>query len=317
MAIAGTNRPAGTTWTNSFSDAAVQDILFGQWGATATFSPDGRDVTLYINDRFLTIQSENGIDLPFFLGTIVGLVTPYSAISEINFSVRDFLNTILNGDTEGFNNLIWGGGDTITGGASDDTIHGFGGNDVLYGGAGKDSLFGDAGKDALFGGAGDDRLAGGAGNDRLEGGAGSDRILAGIGNDRITGGTGNDYVFGGLGADTFVFTTMAEFAAFNSSADPTVDIIADFYPSQGDLIDLRRIDANAVLAGDQAFLFIGDAAFADNTPGTVRVTALPFRYSFLVEFNTDDDAAAEATMAVTCPGPTAAGVPLVVSDFLL
>ncbi|HEX8307537.1 MAG TPA: RTX toxin, partial [Allosphingosinicella sp.] len=37
----------------------------------------------------------------------------------------------------------------------------------------------------------------------------------------------------------------------------------------GDLIDLSRIDANVLVAGDQAFTFIGNAAFS-GTAGELR-----------------------------------------------
>jgi hypothetical protein len=45
------------------------------------------------------------------------------------------------------------------------------------------------------------------------------------------------------------------------------DGIQDF--SAGDLIDLSRIDANTLLDGDQAFEFIGNAAFS-KTAGELR-----------------------------------------------
>ena len=40
------------------------------------------------------------------------------------------------------------------------------------------------------------------------------------------------------------------------------DLITDFRRAQGDRIDLSGIDANGNLAGDQAFAFIGTAAFS-------------------------------------------------------
>jgi Ca2+-binding RTX toxin-like protein len=318
MATAGTTHSAGTTWTNYFTASALEEFTFNQT-ANPVGSDDGLDITFYFAGDSLTLKSEAGIDFNAYAGTIIGLVTPLSTISGLDISVLDFVTTAWNGDTDGFNNLIWHGNDTITGGASDDLIRGFGGNDLIYGGAGTDMLFGGAGADRLFSESGNDSLYGEAGNDRLDGGAGNDRLLGGTGSDRITGGSGTDVVYGGTGADVFVFNTIADFAAYNAALNPPFDTIKDFTHDQGDVIDLSRIDANAALAGNQAFQFIGDAAFAANSPGTVRVTALPYPFVYMVELNTNNDAKAEATLLVVCP-PTfdhPAGLAPVAGDFVL
>jgi Ca2+-binding RTX toxin-like protein len=120
------------------------------------------------------------------------------------------------------------GADVLTVADTDNhLIHGGNGNDVLTGGQGFDTIFGDAGNDVLSGGLGDDRLVGGALADTLTGGA---------------------------GADTFVF----DLATDSSRSRP--DLITDF-TSGLDLVDLTAIDADALTAGDQAFAFIGSAAF--------------------------------------------------------
>jgi serralysin len=127
------------------------------------------------------------------------------------------------------------------------------GSDFLSGGAGNDSLSGEGGSDQLFGAGGNDTLSGGAGNDTLSGGDGADRVL---------GGSGRDYLFGGAGADTFIFASRAEGG----------DRIGDFRRAEGDKIDLSAIDANPLVAGDQAFLFADGIAFVAYQPGTVRTT---------------------------------------------
>jgi serralysin len=53
---------------------------------------------------------------------------------------------------------------------------------------------------------------------------------------------------------------MFVFRLFNDSTPGEMDTIRDF-ASGVDTIDLRSIDANVYLAGDQAFDFIGGAAF--------------------------------------------------------
>lgn len=88
----------------------------------------------------------------------------------------------------------------------------------------------------------------------------ADNNLSGSGGvDRLTGGLGIDTLTGGSGKDVFVFNTLAEGAG---------DIITDFVRGQ-DKIELAAIDANAVIAGDQAFVFIGAAAFG-GTAGQLR-----------------------------------------------
>ncbi len=76
----------------------------------------------------------------------------------------------------------------------------------------------------------------------------SDDILAGMsGNDILIGGLGSDQLTGGAGNDLFSFKSI------NESLPSSFDYILDF--SAGDKIDLKGIDANTALAGDQAFSF--------------------------------------------------------------
>ncbi len=103
---------------------------------------------------------------------------------------------------------------------------------------------------------GDDRVVGDAGNDRLNGDAGDDTLVGGGGRDTLTGGTE---------ADTFQFRSVADSAAGAALRDTIL-----FFQTGLDLIDLTRIDANAVLTGNQTFSFIGVVAFS-NVAGQLRV----------------------------------------------
>ena len=142
---------------------------------------------------------------------------------------------------------------------------------------------GAAGKDVLNGGAGNDTLNGAAGNDTLNGNAGDDFITGGIGRDTLTGGLGNDrFIYG--------------------SINDTRDTITDFNTLL-DKIDVAAIDANTNLAGNQAFTFIGTAAFT--ALGQVRYAA------GLVQFNNTGNN--NADMEITLTGnPT-----LVAGGFIL
>jgi Ca2+-binding RTX toxin-like protein len=120
---------------------------------------------------------------------------------------------------------------------------------VLRGNAAANHLMGLDGNDEVFGGRGFDLLEGGDGNDFLSGGFGDDTISAGAGNDLIDGGPGPDHVSGDAGRDTFRFARIAD---VNVGA---ADEIIDFDPAE-DVIDLRGIDANALVEGNQAFVFV-------------------------------------------------------------
>ncbi len=94
------------------------------------------------------------------------------------------------------------------------------------------------------------------GNDTITGSSNADTISGGGNDDRLIGGLGADQLTGGSGCDTFVFNSVAEIGLSPGSSD----VITDFV-SQVDKIDLVNIDANLNVAGDQAFRYIGSAAF--------------------------------------------------------
>lgn len=192
-----------------------------------------------------------------------------------------------------------GGNDSLIGAAGKDTLIGGDGNDILNGGTGADRLEGGSGSDTatytnataaivadlksagtntgeavgdtfffvenLTGSAfgdtlrGDDNantLSGLGGADSLVGRGGSDTLLGGDGNDRLQGDLGADMLTGGAGADTFVFTSTSD-----TGKNYGRDTITDFSAAQLDKIDLRGIDANTRINGDQAFSYIGTSGF--------------------------------------------------------
>jgi Ca2+-binding RTX toxin-like protein len=198
------------------------------------------------------------------------------------------------------------GNDALTGGTGDDVLHGGAGNDQLWGNAGDDILAGGPGADALAGGAGIDTadystssagvtvnlltgtghggdaegdalnsienligsatidlLTGNSGDNHISGGSGNDVLDGGTGNDTLTGGPGADILIGGAGADNFVFKTIQD------SLPNAADQIVDFSSTEADRIDLSTIDANSKLTGNQAFAYVGTAAFT-HTAGELR-----------------------------------------------
>jgi VCBS repeat-containing protein len=166
-------------------------------------------------------------------------------------------------------------GVTVLFGKTDDTFD-FGGIALT----GIVSVDGGKGNDSLTGTAGADKLLGGAGDDSLLGADGADVLIGGAGVDRLTGGAGADVLTGGTGKDVFVFTALAE-----SSAGTGIDHIVDF-KTKGDTIDLSAIDANNNVAGDQAFAFIGTAAFG-GIAGQLRVGTDAGKVALFADVNGD------------------------------
>jgi Ca2+-binding RTX toxin-like protein len=155
------------------------------------------------------------------------------------------------------------GGLTGTGNELDNRIVGSSGNDRLLGMNGDDLIQGASGDDQIFGGNGDDDLRGDGGNDQLDGGAGIDKLSGGDGSDVLSGGTGNDILDGGSGSDTMTGGSGADVFKFRSAdlGPEFFDTITDFARGT-DKIDLRGIDARVSTSADDAFRFIGSAAFS-------------------------------------------------------
>lgn len=203
------------------------------------------------------------------------------------------------------------GNDTIKGGAGNDTLNGQSGNDLVAGDVGNDRVAGDAGNDSLYGNDGNDTLYGGDGNDYLSGGGHSDSMLGGSGNDTLLGGPGCDTMDGGLGYDVYRYSNTAESKPGSANRDQIV------FGSPGafveDVIDVSAIDADLAIEGNQAFVFIGTAAFTG--PGQIRVQA--GEADTLILFNTDADLATTEMEILSLDGTTFGPEYYVASDFIL
>jgi Ca2+-binding RTX toxin-like protein len=138
------------------------------------------------------------------------------------------------------------------------------------------------------GNSANNKITGNDGNNKLMGLGGNDVLTGGLGNDVLTGGVGKDVLVGGGGDDTYDFNLLSELGI-----GATSDVIRGW--AAGDVIDLRSIDANAAVDGDQAFAFRGSSAFS----GTRQV-----RYeNGVLQFNTDADLAADFEIVLTGTPP--------------
>lgn len=233
-------------------------------------------------------------------------------------------------------------GNELLGGSGNDTLDGLAGADTMLGRAGNDTYYVDhandavvevwnQGNDAVYTSTSYALSAGtsvellsvasrGAttaltltGNDfdqTLIGNAGTNVLVAGGGYDRLVGGAGSDWLQGGAGNDTFVFETVADSRAFAMRSDGhkiMPDVIADY--SQGfDRIDLNAIDAIAGTGADDAFTFIGTAAFSHQA-GQLRFETTGGQTAIFADV--DGDGLADMQIMLQTP------VTLTVGDFLL
>jgi Ca2+-binding RTX toxin-like protein len=238
----------------------LSDYLYGGAGADGLYGNNGHDV-LYGGDGVDKLFGGEGSD---YLYGGNDADTAYGASGSDHIGGGD-------------------GADKLYGGADSDQLYGedgadklFGGadNDTLYGGTGADKLYGDDGIDLIYGGADADSLYGGADTDYLNGDGGADKLYGGDGADLLKGGEGADTLQGDGGADSLLGGDgLKDVFVYLAGSDSGVgagnrDTIGDF--DTLDVISLKAIDANANLAGDQAFAFIGTAAFAVQDLGQVR-----------------------------------------------
>ena len=217
---------------------------------------------------------------------------------------------------------------STTASANNDRLTGTGAANTINAQAGHDFVRGLGGADTLNGGDGGDVLDGGAGNDRLNGNAGidlatfasgaaavtvdlsgtTDTARRGTETDTLTGiegaigsaaadtfrgdaaanlfqgGLGKDTASGGAGRDLYDLNAVAESGVGTANRD----VITDF-AHLADKLDLMGIDADATIAGNQAFRFVGTAALT----GAGQAGFFTSGGNTIVRGSTDADAASE------------------------
>ncbi len=269
-----------------------RDIASVHTGNDTVYAGEGNDVMHDLvsgNDRF---YGEGGHDW-FVLGAGNDYANGGSGIDTLDYTKIDF--TVIADLQSGFifaegidtveqienirgsvwNDTLMGSafGNEFFGNGGNDTLRGRGGSDYLNGGVGDDKMYGDeiyqtsaGGNDNLFGESGKDTMHGGGGNDYLHGGTHDDTLNGSFGNDTLIGGLGKDILRGGQGADKFVFTSTNDFGLY--------DKIVDFQKGI-DKIDLSGIDANPLLAGNQAFEFDRHSRSTDYDSGVISARPGP------------------------------------------
>ena len=200
------------------------------------------------------------------------------------------------------------GNDSINGASGNDTIRAGSGVDTIIGSLGEDNIDGGSGTDTLDfsafgatkpvsvdlaahlvtlsdgdtqvlnsienvnGGAGADTLLGDHRQNVLRGNNGEDQLDGRDGNDTLIGGGSRDVMTGGAGSDIFRYQAVNHSAPGASTRDDITDFTIDPAAGAGfiDRIDVSAIDAVAGTGGNQAFVFIAQAAFT--AEGQIRAT---------------------------------------------
>jgi Ca2+-binding RTX toxin-like protein len=231
----------------------------------------------------------SGIDTIKYTSALAGITVNLSASSN-------HAKSTLSGDRagigvdqlSGIENIIAGNyKDVLTGNASRGRIDAGKGNDTLIGGTGNDTYVVDnvsdkiteaasAGTDTVqssvaytlaahvenltLTGSGAINGTGNTLNNVITGNSGNNILDGGTGADSLIGGTGSDLLYGGADSvrDVFIFNSIAE-----SKTGSTRDKVYDFRTKVDDL-DLRGIDANTKLTGNQEFSFSTTTARANS-----------------------------------------------------
>ena len=260
------------------------DILKGGGGADTLYGDSGND-TLKGGGGADTLNGGSGVDTADYYGSSDGVfISLYNDVAAYGDAEGDELNSIENLTGSAHNDDLWGNDGVNVSRAWTATTRSrvTAATTRSYGGDDNDALYGMDGNDILHGDNGNDYLDGGNHNDNLDGGANNDTLVGGLGEDTLTG---------GAGADTFVFKSLAD------STVAVPDDVMDFSAVAGDKIDLSEIDANTLVAGNQAFTWIGnDNAFV----GAWGAGQLRFNGGF-VEGDVNGDFVVDFRIQVTSP----------------
>lgn len=311
----------GWTGKDTLQGGDGDDLLAGGKGDDRLFGGDGGDGLTFEGGKDI-LDGGGGQDYAI---SGLGAVNLKIDLREAGFQEIADGSTVKFVSVEG---VVGGDGkDKLIGDAQANQLAGYDGNDSIVGNAGDDTIIGGLGDDTLKGGEGFDTVAFGSTDhgvkvslakegaqntgegkdkivgfenltgtfydDKLTGTSAFNHIEGGSGDDTIFGGGGRDGLFGGAGDDVFLFkgkvVDVANIADFNDAGEH-------------DLIDLSGLDANANLAGDQDFSFIGTGAFT-GVAGQLRWSFFgndPSR-DILVAADTNGDKVADFYVQLTSP----------------
>ena len=295
----GNDKIYGYEGHDFISGGAGNDTLYGGSGDDDIYGDSGINTLVggSGDDWFRTSARSTGLSDDYIADFELG----YDRIDLRNWGVSDFtqVQALLGNTSDGGSILnAYAGGVNHVIEIADITRGEFISGDFVFDtSTAARNLSGSNSVDVLFGGRGHDIIDGNGGSDRLLGGLGDDDIYGESGNDQIWGGIGSDLMSGGSGDDVFRFVSVSEMTSASGR-----DVITDFQVNDGsgydDLIDFSQIDADATLAGNQSFAFIGRSGFISNSPGELRY-AYNSAGDTVIAGNIDNDTAAEFQIVLT------------------
>jgi Ca2+-binding RTX toxin-like protein len=297
------NELEGNGSKNTLDGGAGNDVLDGDAGNDTLLGGAGTDILIGGLGTDV-LNGGTGDDLVDFTDAAAGFVnvdlsrgTASGDGADTLISIEDVIGS------DGADIVVGSTADNeLTGGLGNDNLSGGGGSDILYAGTGDDVVDAGDGNDIIIGGdgKGNDKYIGGkgidtvkytsataaitvdlvkgtatstAGKDAAKIGtdtlSGIENVIAGKYNDIIkgnsgenvlTGGAGSDLLYGGADSvrDVFIFNSIAD-----SKIGSTRDKVYDFRTTVDDL-DLRSIDANTRVSGNQEFSFSTTTARANS-----------------------------------------------------
>ena len=275
------------------------------------------------NISFFADSGENTARLSYDVIVLTGRASSNAVfVADVDWGNRSANDYVYN-DSQSLFIDVGNGDDIVKLGGGNDRVRGGRGNDVLDGGSGTDTLdytnstagvvvnlgknyayggfaegdsisnfervLGSNSNDTLTGTSGSNLLKGYSGRDALYGGSGADELRGGGDIDRLEGQAGADLLFGEGGNDLFVFRRHTDSSASSFERDTIMDW------NKGDKIHLSLMDANANLAGDQGFAFIGKADFSEKA-GQLR--AFQSGGSTYVQGDIDGDGSADFAIKI-------------------
>ncbi|HET6941068.1 MAG TPA: calcium-binding protein [Sphingomicrobium sp.] len=273
----GDDSLTGTSGDDVISGMAGYDRLLGNGGTDILDGGAGIDKMRggFGNDTYYIDNSgDRAIE-----GVGEGLDHVYASFSyalAANLENLTLIGTARNGSGNSLANRIIGND-------SDNIINGYAGADSMRGGAGNDTYYVDNVGDRIVENVGEgiDRVYSmvtysatlnvdqvflrGTAAINASGNSLHNVLVGNSAANILNGRLGADDLRGGGGADTFYFDD----GHFGGLTPSTCDRILDFSHTQGDRIEFADVDANSLLADDQAFTFIGSDSF-HNVAGELR-----------------------------------------------
>src|SRR5262245_21685430 len=312
--LRGIENVTGSAFGDQITGNSLDNVLDGSGGADVMAGGNGNDT--YIVDDVRDVVSE-----------VAGQGTADRVQTSISYALAsgsevEFLETTDASGTKAINLIGNSFGNTITGNDGANSINGGGAADTSSALSGNDTYVVDNAGDVVIeaAGQGTDRVqastsyvltagaevevlqttnAAGTARIDLVGNAFDNTIIGNNGNNTLVGSPANDGggydgldVFtGNGGGDVFVWSSTAESGVAGAEAD----VITDFNRAGGDLIAVNAIDANTLVAGDQAFTFVGQGPFT----GAGQISFFTTATDTFILLNTDADAAQEMTIRLS------------------